>query len=197
MRDRLMSVIRWATGGWPYRRAAISGSEAPLAAPIDWETKPSEQVATLHREMAAGMGFQYQELSGFDQKVSLLLTTIGVLLGLGLAGAGSLGRSGLAHGFFDFGLLLLLIGLVAGIAGYRPRHVEVVPSPAGLFPAFVDDSSNLILGSEIEGMATAFAENQTVRGVKLTYLTLTLRLLVAGATLLALGYGTGISGMLR
>ncbi len=192
-----MSMVRWATGGWPYHTTAAARSEAPLALPIDWETKPGEQVATLHREMAVGMGFQYQELTGFDQKVSLLFTTIGVLLGLGLAGASSLGTSSLAHGFFATGLLLLVIGLVTGIAGYRPRHVEAVPSPAGLFPASIDDSSNLILGSEIEGMAIAFTENQTVRGVKLAYLTLTLRLLVFGAALLALGYGTGISGTLR
>lgn len=193
----LKTLFRWATGGWPYVGPVRPAKEAPLTAPIDWEGKPADQVATLHREMTTGMGFQQQELAGFDQKVSLLLTTIGVLIGLGLSGAGSLGKSGVAHGFFYAGLLLLLVGLVAGFAGYRPRRVEVVPLPTGLFPASVDDSVSLLLGLEIEGMAAAFVANQEVRGVKLVYLTLTLRLLVAGATVLALGYGIGVSGTLK
>lgn len=143
------------------------------------------------------MGSQSRELDGFDQKVSLLLTTIGVLIGLGLAGAGHLGPSREAHGAFDGGLLVLLVGLIAGIVGYRPRRVQQVPTPPGIFPEQLEASANLLLGVEVEAMALAFEENREVRGIKLAYLNLTLRLLVFGATLLSLGYGIGISGTLR
>jgi len=143
------------------------------------------------------MGFQLNELAGFDQKVSLLLTTIGVLLGLGLSGASHLGPSGLAPAAFYAGLLALLVGLVSAIAGYRPRRVEFTPAPLGICPGLVDASASLLLGIEIDGMEVAFKANMGVREIKLAYLHLTLRLLVVGAALLALGYGIGVSGTLR
>ena len=186
--DRLRPV----TGGWPYPTSRPSSETPPAADIIDWDGKPAEQVATLQREMATGMGFQLRELDGFDQKVSLLLTTIGVLLGLGLAGSSHLGASAAAHACFYVGLLALLLGLLAGIFAYRPRKVEVVPTPAGIFPAFADASSSLLLGVEVEAMNLAFHANMEVRGIKLAYLQLTLRLLMVGAVLLAIGYGSGV-----
>ncbi len=194
----LLRIVRGVTGGWPPPRPPAPAAQPALAPPIDWEAKPAAQVATLPKEMATGMGSQQKELDGFDQKVALLLTTIGVVMGLGFSGAGSLGPSGVAHLAFYAGMLALLVGLVVGFLGYRPRRVEFVPAPDGLFtPASVDSSPNLLPGLEVEGMAQAFFDNRHVRGVRLAYLNLTLRLLVLGATLLALGYGIGVSGTLR
>ena len=64
--------LRLITGGWPYQPTRSSLDTPHADAVIDWDAKPPDQVSTLQREMATGMGFQLRELDGFDQKISLL-----------------------------------------------------------------------------------------------------------------------------
>jgi type IV secretory pathway TrbD component len=162
-----------------------------------WIGPPLEHLQIIHKELKDALALQLAEIDGYDSKATTMLTPIGLLLGLGVNGAGHIGPSLVALWLFNLGLLVLLAGLLAGIYALRLREVQVAPTATGLWPEYAIVGTEEMLARECSTIREVYAHNARIRGMKSPWIRRQFLGLIAGTLLLAVGYGIKAAAILK
>lgn len=154
----------------------------------------------MHAEMVAGLTFQLRELDGLDSKAVLMLTPLGVLLGLGVVATTRSPTStahlvGVGEVLTIVSLGVLVLGIVLGVVAYWPRSIDAVPNPSGVYPGFLGATTPQLLGAEIEAIGRIYPRLRQVHQTKEWIATWEFGAILLGALLLTAGYGIGVLGL--
>jgi hypothetical protein len=162
-----------------------------------WTGPSRDHLVLIYGDLKESLTLQITELEGLDSKATTLLSPIGVLLGLGLNIANTLGTSVWSRGLFYLGLLALLVALLGGLMALRLRTVTVAPIASGLWPKYAMAPTEEMLAVECSTVTDAFERNAGLRGRKRPWVLLEFLLLGLGSVLLTAGYAIKVSGILK
>lgn len=171
---------------------------SPDPEPSTWPV-PREHLELLLDRLESGWDLQLKELEGLDSKITIVLGSTGVLLGLVVAALPYLQPNETAFGWGMAAIALLSVSMVVGIVALWPRTLKVAANTANLWSRYYAKSSEetiAVLGSTI---VSAVKENGHIRKQKgwLMRGQMSALLLSLGALLLALlkaaNVGPGLS----
>ena len=155
-----------------------------------------EHLQLLYGELQTALTLQLEELAALDTKAVGLLTPVGVVLGFGVGSLGHIGPSVWARGFFYGGLSVLLVSFLNGVYALRLRKIEYAPT-AAIWPAYATVPTETMLAVECSTVAKVFETNGTVRKLKTPWIARQFWALLAGAVVLAVGFGVQVAGILK
>jgi hypothetical protein len=147
--------------------------------------------------MRDSLHVQSAELSSIISRASMLLTPIGVVLGLALVG--QLARAA-GHGggvLVALGFLLLILGLLSGAGALFPLpRAALFPLASNIWPAQRAMPADEQLAGQCSAMLYAYLTNEGVVRLKHRFLVAESLLLGFGTVFLGLAYVIGNGGML-
>lgn len=148
-----------------------------------------EQRRLLLEQVEARLKVQMDEFDGLDRKATTVLAAAGIVLGLVINNASDFARStGPVTWVFYGALVVLSVGLVAGVFALWPRDVQVVPELGPFLEQHGTSLPEHTLGELISSKATAFKVNGDVARTKGERVRLQMVLLALGGGLLVGAY---------
>ncbi|HVL40496.1 MAG TPA: hypothetical protein VM328_13985 [Fimbriimonadaceae bacterium] len=126
-----------------------------------------DQLELLHSEVRKRETEQGEEWDGLDRKATTVWSATGVAFGLVVtSAAGFSGTPGLTFAVFSMSLLVLVMGLLAGIWTLYSRQRVVVPKPETFVTRYFDRSRSETLAVLISTRVAAFGMNAGVSKAK-------------------------------
>ena len=158
---------------------------------------PPEHLVLLHQQMMTSLQVQSTEISSVTTRASMLLTPVGVVLGLALIAhaQGSLGPALAVVTAIGFGALIA--SLVAGAGGLFPLpRVALFPLASRVWPGLERTPDEPLLREQCGQMLYAYETNERVLSAKHAWLVAESILLGTGAILIGIAYIVGQWGKL-
>jgi hypothetical protein len=153
--------------------------------PDPWEP----QRRLLLEQVEGRLDIQFDELDGLDRKATTILAATGVTLGLVVNNTSDFAMANDPVPLLFYGALVVLaIGLIAGVTALWPRDVEVVPDPGPFLEQHGRNLPLAILGELTSTKALAFANNHGVSRTKGNRVRAQMLLLAAGGSMLVGAY---------
>jgi hypothetical protein len=150
---------------------------------------PQDHLDLLNGELKRRTEIQLEELEGIDRKASTVLAGTGVLLGLVVNNFKEFPKEDACPATLFFGaLLVLVLGLSAGVAALWPRRAKVVPAPRQLVEAYYAKTKQETAAVLISTRLKAFEENKNLSRAKGLFLRAQMLFLMIGGAALAGAY---------
>lgn len=148
-----------------------------------------EQRQLLLEQVDGRIAVQFDELDSLDRKATTVLAATGVVLGLVINNAGAFARSPSPVPWVFYGALVVLaVGLFAGVVALWPRDIRIVPEPRPFLDQHGTSLPEQILGELISTKALAFQMNVAVARTKGDRVRIQMVLLAVGGGLLVGAY---------
>ena len=148
-----------------------------------------DQRRLLLEQVEGRLGFEFDAIDGIDRKATGLLAATLVVLGLVLSNVGDFAGSSNAVSLVFYGALVVLaVGLFAGVYSLWPRSFWAVPEPGPLLEQHATKTPEWTLGELLSTKAEAFRLNAQISKSKTGRLRAQMFLLAAGGGLLVVAY---------
>jgi hypothetical protein len=148
-----------------------------------------EQRQLLLEQVERRLEIQFDELDGLDRKATTVLAATGVTLGLVINNVRDFASSPCPVPWVFYGALVVLaVGLIAGVAAMWPRNVEVVPDPEPFLEQHGTNLPEATVGELVSTKALAFAANHKIARRKGDQVRNQMVLLALGGSLLVGAY---------
>lgn len=150
------------------------------------ELSDLEALETIHDEVVRRFETETDRTDHLDDKSSNIIGFVGIITGLASALGGlSLETPktlvmAIATGLFFAVLFFLVASFILGLAAYRIRTFTVVPDAYFLIGAYEKKNKEKILRDLNDNYAVAIEDNASLNDQKVTYIKLSIYLLLAG-----------------
>ena len=148
-----------------------------------------EQRSLLLEQVDARLTLQSDEMDGLDRKATTMLAATGVVLGLVINNADGFAASPCPVPWLFYGALVVLaVGLVAGVYSLWPQDWCVVPEPGPLIDKHKTLMPEFTIGELLTTKKEAFEHNVPVTQTKAHRIRIQMVLLALGGVLLVGAY---------
>jgi hypothetical protein len=150
---------------------------------------PHEQLDLLAKELDSRVKSESAEYEGLDRKATATLAATGVVFGLVINNADQFAASlSGPRNLYNASLVLLVLGLVAGVRSMWPRRAAIVPKPRNLIADYYKRQRDDTLAALIATRVEAFGLNANIADGKLKWLRFQMGLLCCGGIALVVAF---------